>query len=122
MGQLISRVSLFGLVLVAGCRSPSATGSWTGSFDGPGKLGVRYVLEERGGALTGTIWWGDGPNGEFQLEGGLAGTVVGGVASWKTEGAVEVRGRFEGDVFVGTLTFPATDDEPAHTAALKLSR
>lgn len=113
--------SLTWLTLAAGCRA-TVSGTWTGTLDSPNKIGVRFVLDEQAGRLGGRTYWEDPETREFEPEGELAGSQADGAASWKTEGDVEVSGRFDGNGFVGTLTFPAFRDQPARTVGLTLRR
>ena len=111
------------LALLSGCQSATLTGIWTGAFTSPSNLRVRFVLEEQAGRLRGQTYWEDPNTRALEPEAGeLQGAVTNGRARWKTQGEVEVEGRFDGNTFVGTLTFPAVDDQPSRTAALKLER
>ena len=117
------RFAVLALALSTGCQSATLTGTWTGTFTSPSNLRVRFVLEEQGGRLRGQTYWEDPNTRALEPEAGeLVGAVTDGGASWKTQGEVEVEGRFDGNTFVGTLTFPAFDDQPSRSAALKLAR
>jgi hypothetical protein len=117
----MSRLLLFSLLFLS-CRTTSLTGTWTGRLDSPNKIGVRFVLEQKDGKLTGRTYWEEPNTGEFEPAGEVTGEIVDGAASWTSETGVKVTGHLEGAGFVGTLTFPADEDEPAHSAGLNLSR
>lgn len=106
---------------LSGCVT-GVSGSWTGAIDSPNQVGVRFVFEEKDGQLSGRTLFEDPETHQFELAGQLVGTTKDGDASWTTETDVQVSGKFQGNKFVGTITFPADGDEPSHTASLSLSR
>ena len=117
-------LAMFALLLLSCVTSGAAgvTGTWTGVMDSPIKVGVRFVLEESNGKLSGRTYWEDPKTLVFEPEGAISGIHTASAASWTTEGDVAVEGKFEGNTFVGTISFPAQDDEPAHSTSLTLSR
>jgi hypothetical protein len=106
---------------VTGCLS-SATGSWSGVMDSPDKVGVRFVIEERDGVLSGRTFWEDPVTHEFAPEARFTGTRAAATATWKTETNVVVSGHFDGESFLGTIVFPVDGDEPSRTASVTLRR
>ena len=84
----------------------------------PNSVGVRFVLDDQAGKLTGQVFWEDPSTHELEFEGGLTGNRSDGSASWTTDGEVSITGRFNGDTFVGTVTFPAEGSEQARSAAI----
>lgn len=88
----------------------------------PNSVGVRFTIEEENGLLTGRTFWEDPVTHLLEAEGQFTGKRANQEASWVTEGAVVVTGKFDGDCFVGTITFPPDGDEPGHTVPVSLSR
>ena len=109
------------LLWLSGCATGVA-GTWTGVMNSPDKVGVRFVIEEKDGRLAGRVFFEDPVTRQFEPESQLVGATTDGSASWTTETNVQISGKFEGSKFVGTILFPADGDEPAHSAALTLSR
>ena len=123
LASSLLRVAVVAFALSTGCQSATLTGTWTGTFTSPSSVRVRFVLEQQAGRLRGQTYWEDPNTRALEPEAGeLRGAVTDGGARWKTQGEVDVEGRFDGNTFVGTLTFPAVDDQPSRTAALKLER
>ncbi len=109
------------LIALSGCLS-SVTGSWSGVMDSPDKIGVRFVIEERDGALSGRTFWEDPLTHEFGAEAEFTGSRTAATATWTTETNVVVSGHFDGDLFLGTISFPVDGDEPSRTASVSLRR
>ncbi len=91
-------------------------------MNSPDQIGVRFVLEEKEGRLTGRTFFEDPITRQFEPESQLVGTRTDGNASWTTETNVQISGKFEGSKFIGMIVFPQDGDEPAHSAGLTLSR
>ena len=91
-------------------------------MNSPDKVGVRFVIEERDGQLSGRTYWEDPVTHQFEPEGEIVGTKTDGLASWTTESSVIVSGKFEKNRFIGTIVFPADGDEASHTTSLTLTR
>jgi len=115
--NLLRAVLLGAVVLAVGCAAKPvvAQGTWTGTIgQGPKAAGVRFVLEDNNGKLTGQIFFQDPTTNEF-LEGGtLTGTRAATAATWTTETDVVIKGTFEENKFTGTLEFPPEEGQPLH--------
>jgi hypothetical protein len=115
------------LVLVAiSCRTVSGvSGTWTGRLDSPNKIGVRFVLEEKDGTITGRVYWEDPRTLVFEPEGTLIGVADGGAVSWRSESDVTVEGMVSDNRFEGTLTYPVDEEAlpgTPHSARVTLIR
>lgn len=117
----IASTGLLVVTLLSSCAS-GVSGAWTGRMVSPNSVGVRFVLDDQAGKLTGQVFWEDPSTHSFEFEGGLNGTRNDSSASWTTDGEVTITGRFSGNTFVGTVTFPAAGSEPARRAELTLVR
>ncbi|MDP1919623.1 MAG: hypothetical protein Q8L14_25450 [Myxococcales bacterium] len=107
---MLKKVLLF-LLLSASCRATSGlTGTWTGRLESPDKVGVRFVLEEDAGTITGRVYWEDPKTLVFEPEGTLVGVSDGGTVSWRSESDVTVVGTVRDTVLEGTLTFPVDEE------------
>ena len=91
-------------------------------MNSPNQIGVRFVLEEKEGRITGRTFFEDPVTRQFEPESQLVGTRTDVSASWTTETNVQISGKFEGDKFIGTILFPQDGDVPARSAGLTLSR
>ena len=91
-------------------------------MDSPHSIGVRFTIEEKDGQLSGRTFWEDPVTHQFEPEAEFTGTRSSHDASWTTGTGVAIAGKFQGDVFTGTLAFPADGDEPEHTTTLSLKR
>ena len=80
--RTVASTGLLLFVLLSGCAS-GVTGTWTGRMVSPHNLGVRYVLVDHAGTLTGQVFWEDPLTHRFELEGGL-GAVPDLVPRWRT--------------------------------------
>lgn len=109
------------LSVLCSCQA-TVSGTWTGRMESPNSIGVRFTIEERNGQLSGRTYWEDPVSHQLEPEGEFTGKRENQEASWVTEGAVVVTGKFDGDRFVGTITFPPDGDEPGHTVPVSLSR
>ena len=115
------------------------TGTWTGKVTSPEAtpVTVRFTIEEgvssgeadspQSVAITGRTYFGDPDSGEFLPEAPLLGSRAGSHASWLTEGDLVISGTFDAGSFIGTLEFPAEEDEagvahPPHLTTLTLQR
>lgn len=116
------------------------TGTWTGQVTSPEAtpVAVRFTIEEgvssgeadsppSTATLTGRTYFGDPDSGEFLPEAPLSGSRTGSHASWITEGDLVISGMFDAGSFIGTLEFPAEEDEaggahPPDLATLTLQR
>ncbi len=115
------------LVLVAmSCRTTSSvSGTWTGRLDSPNKVGVRFVLEEKDGTITGRVYWEDPKTLVFEPEGTLVGVADGGTVSWRSQSNVTVVGTVNDNSLEGTLTFPVDEEAlpgTPHSARVTLTR
>lgn len=112
------------IVLLAGCATSSATGTWRGLIGPNGKkpAPVQFVLEEKNGKLTGTTAFLDSQNPHAVSDGLVTGARDGSTAAWVSETDVRVQGTFDGDSFVGTITFPSIDEIPAQSGPIVLNR
>ena len=111
----MKKVILF-LLLSSSCRTTSGlTGTWTGRLESPDRVGVRFVLEEDAGTITGRVYWEDPRTLVFEPEGTLVGVSDGGAVSWRSQSEVTVVGRVSDNVLEGTLTFPLDEEAPPGT-------
>ena len=112
---------LFAFLVMSSCQA-TLSGSWTGRLESPNAVGVRFTIEDKNGDLSGMAYWEDPDTKQLEPEGEIAGKRDNSDASWMTDGLVRVQGRFDGNSFVGTATFPADGDEPERVVPLRLSR
>jgi hypothetical protein len=125
-GVVGAAVSL--LVTACATKEPSpsagAAGSWSGSTASPGRtpVGLRFVLQERAGALTGKLWVEDPETRVLLEDAELTGSRDGSHATWTTSTDLVVTGQFTGDHFVGTLDFPPDYPLEFHRADVVLDR
>lgn len=111
------------LLVMIGCQTLSSVGgSWTGTIASPEPVGVRFDLAEENGSLSGRIYFEDDLTHEFLPEAAITGSRDGAEGSWTTETNVRIVGKFQGNRFLGTITFPASGIRPARSAELTLSR
>ena len=107
------------------CASrPGVTGAWTGTISsGKSKpVGIRFVLEESNGQLTGRTYVQDQGTDEYAIEATISGTKNGANATWTSETDVIVKGKFEDNKFVGTIEFPSDQGRPPAVGTLTLSQ
>ena len=116
------------LALACGSNTPaapaSAAGSWTGTLSSAGTtaVGIRFILQEDNGKLTGQTYVEDPTTHDFLPDAELTGSRQGSDATWSTSTDLIVRGKFAGNDFVGTLEFPADDPLAIHLVDLVLMR
>lgn len=100
----------------------SISGAWVGVRTGPvDSAGVRFVLEESGGLVTGVMYFQDPDNSQYVERGAVSGTRSGNAVQW-TAGRASVVGTVAGDEISGTFTYAASDGDPAVSAQLELDR
>ncbi len=113
------------LLCVAGCaasRVASMNGTWTGTVGGPGShpVGVRFVVTEKDGKLSGKTFVQDPNRREFLIDADLSGARDGASATWTTETSLVVRGELRGTTFVGTVEYPPEPELGTVVSPLKL--
>jgi hypothetical protein len=101
-----------------------AGGTWTGAVQGAGSIavGIRFVLDEASGSLSGMTYVEDPETHEFLKDADLTGSRNGLSASWTTSTGLLITGTFSADSFNGTLQYPADDDAGPLTSTLTLNR
>jgi hypothetical protein len=115
------RIILVSALLFSGCHA-SAAGAWTGNLDSPSRVALRVVLEERGDDVTGTTYWENLETHQLEYEGTLTGKREGNKLTLTTSGEVAIVGEIAGDLFKGSVKFPADGDEPGRDVAVTLKR
>ena len=121
--RFAARVVVLGVLLLVGCQAAAvASGTWTGTMSSPNQLKVRFVIEDQNGKLSGRTYFEDESTKEFYPEAENTGTRDDVSASWTTETDVVVKGKFEGNKFTGTITFPADGEQASHEVGLTLTR
>ena len=113
--------------MIDAAMQPPATpvdGTWTGSVASPGAtpVGIRFVLTEQNGRLTGRTYVEDPNTKAFLVDAELNGTHTGAMASWTTATDLVIRGTFGPDGFTGTLTYPGDSSFPAVVSNITLKR
>ena len=95
---------------------------WTGQASYEGQTtGIRFVLREEGGTITGRMFLQDPNTAGFIESGTVEGTRTGDDAQWTTQADSVVEGTFTENSFTGTITFPERNEEPGFTANLVLT-
>ena len=111
------------LTLLCCQTTMGVSGTWTGQLESPNKVGVRFAIEEKNGAITGRAFWEESKTKGFEVEGQIHGSLTpDGKIQFTTEGEVEFRGEVVGSLITGTVTFPAFRTKPAYSYSVSLSR
>jgi hypothetical protein len=123
-----NRLVVFAFLAVAlgrcAAMQGAAAGTWTGTVGGGAikPIGVRFVLVDESGKLSGTVSFQDPVTLKFGVDGSLTGTRTGNAAKWTTETEIVVAGSFENDTFIGTLEFPSDEGRPTKSIPVTLSK
>lgn len=114
------------ILLLTGCGSSTVTVTWTGSLSSPSTIpvGVRFVLTEDNGQLTGQTYFQDPVTGDYLVDDDVTGASNGTDATWTTTTTnLVAKGKFDkGGGFTGTLEFPAEYPLAIHVVDLVLHR
>ena len=115
-------------LLWTACSNKTSTsdvsGAWTGSITSPGAIpvGIRFMVAEQNGQLTGQAYVQDPVTHDFLIDAPLTGSRHGSDATWTTATNLVIAGTFDGNDFVGTLQFPADEDLGLTVSNLSLKR
>ena len=102
----------------------ATAGTWSGiaTYEGQ-SIGIRFILEQSGGILTGRLLMQDPVSQEYLETGIIEGQRFSdNQASWTTEAGSVVDGSFDQESFTGTYTFADFHEEIGITADLTLER
>jgi hypothetical protein len=102
----------------------ATAGTWSGiaTYEGQ-SIGIRFILEQSGGILTGRLLMQDPVSQEYLETGIIEGQRFSdNQASWTTEAGSVVDGSFNQESFTGTYTFADFHEEIGITADLTLER
>jgi len=107
-----------------GASDVSSRGTWTGSTQATNSIpvGIRFVLSEQDGNLTGLTYVEDPETGDFLRDADITGSRNGSSATWTTSTGLTIRGTFSGASFVGTLEYPSDGDFAPLVSNLTLNR
>jgi hypothetical protein len=101
----------------------TVAGIWSGTLSsGASPVGVRFVIQDQSGQLSGQGFFEDPVTLEFVADADFTGALDGANATWKTSTDLAIVGKFDGTTFTGTLEFPPDGDLPPHVTKVSLTQ